>query len=264
MKDAAPPLFERVLRKLRSVVMYGELNNYLAEMNADSPLKGIKARVVGDASADPSEFFNHYDAFAFWVAESLAKESRNRKILDVGSPKMMSAMLSASYEVTSLVLADCQDELSSVNYIVHDISDPIPCGSETVDCLTSTVALPLAGLGRYGDKVDPNCLEKFLSEVDRVMMKDSDLFVSMCLGPNLLAFNNGWFFDMDTILKIFKGWELKENVVDSGSSPKNTGNSKPGDRFSPYTGKENIEYGDYRVIFCHFRRQKLCPGSSGK
>jgi len=42
-------------------------------MSADSPLRGLPARIVGDASADPTEFFTHYDAFGYWVAAKLAR-----------------------------------------------------------------------------------------------------------------------------------------------------------------------------------------------
>ncbi len=37
----------------------------------------------------------------------------------------------------------------------------------------------------------------------------------MTLGPNLLAFNNHWSLDLDTILRLFKGWRLKDAVADS-------------------------------------------------
>src|SRR5260370_15832360 len=206
MKDAPPPLLNRIARKFRSLSMRSELNAYLGAMSADNPLRGLPARIVGDASSDPIEFFTHYDAFAYWVATKLAREDRRRRILDIGSPKMQNAILSASHDVTAIVLADCSDRFSSVTYVSHDVSQSLPFPAKMFDCFTSAVALPLIGLGRYGDRVDANCLPNLVSELGRVMSDDAELLVSMTLGPNLLAFNTGWYLALDTIRRGFPGW----------------------------------------------------------
>lgn len=256
MKDAPPPLLNRVFRKLRSIPMRREMRAYLANMSADNPLRGIPARVVGDASADPAEFFTHYDAYAYWVAKNLAKIGCHRRILDVGSPKMQTAMLSATNDVTSLVLADCSDRFSQVTYVLHDIADPLPFPDASFSCLTSTVALPLVGLGRYGDRVDPNCLPQFISELDRVMTTDAELIISMCLGPNFLAFNNGWYLDITIIKKLFKDWLLVDKLVDTWSSPSGITLGTVDKRFISDTTTENISLGNYQVVFLHFKRNK--------
>lgn len=253
MKDAPPPLPERVWRKLRTLVLAPRLRRYLAAMSKDNPLHGLPATVVGDASADSTEFFDHYDAFAFWVAARLAGSPR-RRILDVGSAKMMCAMLSAQHEVTSYVLADCLDRFSAVRYVRHDIADRLPAADGTFDCFTSSAALQLVGLGRYGDRLDPDCLPRFVGELDRVMTPAADLFVSMCLGPDLLAFNNSWLLSEETIRRIFVGWKLEEIVVDHYSSPRTRSTRPPEQRFDRDSDISHIRKGDYRVIFCHFRR----------
>src|SRR3954447_10476780 len=107
MRDAPPPLLDRVSRKLRRFTLHQRLREYLAEIEPGHPLFGIRTRVVGDASADPTEFFDHYDAFAYWAARRIALRAKRLRILDVGSTKMMNAMLSSQHDVTSLVLADC-------------------------------------------------------------------------------------------------------------------------------------------------------------
>jgi len=257
VKDGPPPLYERIARKLRYFSVRKQLRGYLAEMSPDNPLRGVPTRVIGDASADPTEFFNHYDIFAYWVAAHLARAGRRRKVLDIGSPKMQSAMLSASHQVTSLVLADCRDTCSEVEYVRGDISDPLPFADGSFDCLTSSATLQLVGLGRYGDRLNADCLPHFLRELDRVMKPDAELFVSMCLGPNLLAFNNSWFLDLERLQALFAGWTLGEALVDTWSSPKgNDFSRRPEQRVVPPSEAPPIARGDYRVILCRFRRER--------
>jgi len=116
-------------------------------------------------------------------------------------------------------------------------------------------------LGRYGDRVDSNCLPNLVSELGRVMSDDASLFISMTLGPNLLAFNNGWYLDLATIQQVFTGWHLEEAVVDSWSSPKEPSAGDPSKRFVAPDHLPAISRGDYRVVFCAFARSRA-PTSS--
>ena len=260
MKDAPPPLLNRVSRKLRSFFMRSELDAYLGTMSADNPLRGLPARIVGDASSDPTEFFTHYDAFGYWAAEKLARANRRRRILDIGSPKTQNAILSAYHDVTAVVLADCSDKFSAVTYVQHDVTRPLPFPAGSFDCFTSTVALQLVGLGRYGDRVDANCLPNLVSELGRVMSDEAELFVSMALGPNLLAFNNQWCLDLETIVRVFKGWRLVDAVVDNWSSPRVGSEGDASQRFvRPEQICSVIREGDYRVVFCAFVRDPSQP-----
>lgn len=254
MRDQQPPLLERVYRKLRIGVMWFRAREYLSKMDPHSPLKNLPLKVVGDAYADPTEFFDHYDAFAFWTFRKLQQSPvLKRKILDVGSPKMMCGMLSAMHDVTSIVLADCSDTLSRVHYVRHDVADKLPFEANSFDVFTSTVALPLVGLGRYRDRVDPNCLPNLIHELDRVMTDDADLLISMCLGPNVLTFNNGWFLDIETIARLFRGWAIVDLLVDRWSSTKSRP-SGASERFSNVPDIDGMVLGDCRVVFLHFRR----------
>ncbi len=261
MKDAPPPLLNRVTRKLRSFVMRSQLDAYLGSMSADNPLRGLPARIVGDASSDPSEFFTHYDGFGYWAAAKLARTNQRRRILDVGSPKAQNAILSASHDVTAVVLADCFDRFSAVTYVRHDVTQPLPFPDGSFDFFTSTVALPLVGLGRYGDRVDANCIPNLIAELGRVMSDEGELLVSMALGPNLLAFNNHWCLDLETILLLFKGWRLVDAVADNWSSARVGPDGDALQRFVKPEQLPAIEEGDYRVVFCAFVRD-LAPSIS--
>ena len=254
MKESSPAFFDRVYRKLRSVAIYPSYRKYVGAIKSDSPLHGIPTRLIGDASADPIEFFDHYDAFAFWATAKLPNQPERLRILDLGSSKMMNGMLSALHDVTALVLADCGDQISNVRYVRHDACAPLPFDDATFDVFTSMASLPLVGLARYGDKLDPGCLDHVTAELRRVMKPGSSLLVSMCLGKNVLNFNNGWFLEMPMIERLFDSWMLVDHLVDELSGPTIPFENRSS-RFTTETSVERMAIGDYKVVFLHFKKR---------
>lgn len=254
MRDAAPPILNRLYRKLRKLTLYPRYREYVAGIGSGHPLHGIPARMVGDASADPTEFFDHYDAFAYWASRRIFERGGRLRTLDIGSTKMMNGILSALHDVTALVLADCGDRISGVRYVRHDVADRLPFDDAGFDVFTSMVSLPLVGLARYGDRLDPDCLVHLVGELDRVMKPDGELLVSMCLGPNVLNFNNGWFFDLPTLQRLFAGWRIVDRLVDRKSSPYGD-TVDPSQRFTTDASIDGIAFGDYRVVFLQLRRE---------
>ena len=240
-------IWVRSLRTRKRFIQYRNL------MEPDNPFHKFRMVNIGDCSDDPTEFFTHYEAFSFWMASKLNNLKERRMILDIGSKKITNAILSASHDVTAIVLRDCHDGLSNVKYVIHDVSYRLPFGDKFFDTFTSMVSLPLVGLGRYGDRLDPNCLIHLIAELDRVMKNDSELIFSFCLGKDMLNFNNGWFLELDTIKKLFGPWRLKDYLVDNYSSPYNKMDFTT-ERYSRDTNTERIGYGNYRVIFLHFSR----------
>lgn len=250
-------LAKRALGKLRKIAIYAQYRRYCASIGPGHPLHGIPTRLVVDAKEDPTEFYDHYAAFAYWAATKLAARGGPLRILDLGSPKMFNGMLSATHDVTSMVLADCRDTISRVRYVRHDASDTLPFDRASFDVFTSTVSLPLIGLGRYGDRMNADCLPNLARELGRVLDADGELLVSMCLGSNVLNFNNGWFLDLSTIERLLDGFRIVDCLVDLESSPRRSGSAKK--RFVADASTADIAFGDYRVVFLQCRRVPVHP-----
>lgn len=247
------PVVRRVVRKLRTLILFKRYRRYCRDIGPTNPLHGIPTRLICDAREDPTEFFDHYSAFAFWAASRLAARNAPCDVLDLGSPKMFTGMLSVTHRVTSIVLADCGDVISNVGYVCQDVSDPLPFPDASFDAFTSTVSLPLVGLGRYGDRLNAECLPAFISELQRVIRAEGELVISMCLGRNVLNFNNGWFLDLPTIERLFRGFLLVDYLIDEKSSTELSEQSN-GERFTRNAVVANSRIGGYRVVFLHFRR----------
>jgi hypothetical protein len=242
-----------MIRKVRILARYPRYRRYVAGIAEGHPLHGIPARLVGDAHGDPSEFFEHYSAFGYWAAARCAELGQRLQLLDLGSPKTFLATLSAHHHVTSIVLRDCGDSITPIRYLVQDAGDPLALPERGFDVFTSTVTLPLLGLGRYGDKESPLALVKFVAELDRVMRPRSDLLVSMCLGKDVLNYNNGWFLQLESMRKVFRGWELVDAVVDHWSlTRRHAMRQQP--RFDGNCSVADLAIGEYKVVFLHLRR----------
>ncbi len=251
-KQFIPPLFIKIRNKFFILKQYFEINKFIRNVKNSSILFPIKFKLVGNCSGDPTEFFSHYEAFSFFVNNDLKKLGNKQfSILDVGSPKMFTSTLSASHHVNSLVLANPSDSLSNTNYILHDVSDVLPFENNTFDIFTSTVSIPLLGLGRYGDKVDPNAIENFIQELTRVMKDGSTLYISMCLGHNILCFNNGYYLTLEKIEQLFSKFKLRESLIDMWSGQSINYSL---DRFVNNCDINQIPANDYKVIIMKFEK----------
>ena len=165
---------------------------------------------------------------------------------------MFTSTLSAYHNVTSLVLANPSDTLSNTKYIKHDVSNVLPFENKTFDIFTSTVSIPLLGLGRYGDRVDPNAIENFIGELDRVMKDKSTLYISMCLGHNILCFNNGFYLTIEKIEKLFSNFKLKDTLIDMWSGQNRNYLTE---RFVKTCDIKQIHSNDYKVIIMKFQKK---------
>ena len=222
----------------------------------DHPLKDFAMELTGDQTADPKEFFTYYDAFAFWLFSKLKEMGGGKKILDIGSKKMLNAINSAGNDVTSIVLKDCEDGISNVKYIIQDAASPLPFADNYFDVFTSTASLHVMGLNRYGDKLNPNALMELVRELDRVMKRQSNLIISLPLGRNALRFNSHWIFDLPAIEKLFHPWVLNDHLVDHYPYDFEIAGFKKNyqSRYTKDTGTAKLKEGDFYIIFLHFKR----------
>lgn len=232
-----------------------KFRRYKKNMREDNPLKNFPVKMWCNSCEDPYEFFDQYDTFSCWAAKTIKGLSRKSTILDVGGKKLANAFLALSNDVTSLVLMDCQDKMSDVKYVQHDISKKLPFQDNTFDVFTSPGTLHLAGLGRYKDRLDPNVLVNFIAELDRVMKPESDLFLLMPLGKDQLVFNYHYIFELKTVCDMFKMWSLQEYVVDEYVHYFGEAN-RSGERFSSDIEVSDFRDGEYKIVYLHFKRKR--------
>jgi len=86
----------------------------------------------------------------------------------------------------------------------------LPLRSDSVSSLSCLHAAEHAGLGRYGDPLDPAGTRKAAAELSRVLAPGGSLFFAVPVGRQRVAFNAHRIHSPATIIDYFGGLELVE------------------------------------------------------
>lgn len=65
------------------------------------------------------------------------------------------------------------------------------------------------GLGRYGDDIIHNGLERGLAQLSKILKKDGLLYLSTPVGNEMVEFNSNWIFDLKKIIDVSKTHDLQ-------------------------------------------------------
>ncbi|BCS96481.1 hypothetical protein DSLASN_21130 [Desulfoluna limicola] len=211
---------------------------------------------------NPKETPDHYGIFAYWVANKL-KDLKGCNILDVGNTKTANLLNSINHNINALVLEKPIDDISNVNWTIHDISKKLNFIDNTFDIFTSPSSLHLVGQGRYGDNKDPLALINFIEELKRVMKDGSKMYLLLPLGKDQLLYGYHFIYSFETIKKIFKEWTVMDYMVDDEVKfGFNKTHSKKEKRFDQDTDISNFEIGQYKIIYLEFKKNNYLDQTS--
>lgn len=245
-------LFQGVSNRLVGLILLPQY--FSAKKSFNKSRYAIESfKFIGKLRSDPTEFFSHYDAYSYWLVQKLDSYSK-MKILDLGGLKITNAIMSIHNDVWAITLKNPDDRLSNVNYIVSDVSNGIPIEDHSIDIFTSLASLHLIGMGRYGDKLNFQALENTVSEINRVLKKDSEIMISIPIGSsNCLLFNSGLVLKLNTWLDIFESWKLEEILIDNSSCVGEVSAYK--NRFSTdLSDLDSLKQGSFKTCFLHLSR----------
>lgn len=250
-------LKKKLLMLFRRRNARGEYREFIDKVSQKYGEVGVKFNYVNHvvSTESPKEDPDHYAIFTYWVAHKLSGSTK-LKFLDVGNTKVANLVNSIAHDVTALVLDFPNDDISSVNWLVHDISDELPFDESSFDVFTSPSTLHLIGQGRYGDRRDPFVLIKFKSELDRVMRCKSRMYLMLPLGKDQLMFGFHFIYSLDSIKKIFSGWRLVDYMVDDEVKFGKIKSDKPkAQRFDKDVDVSEFGVGDYKIVYLEFIKE---------
>lgn len=92
-----------------------------------------------------------------------------------------------------------------------DFMDSSKAVDEYCDSLSSLHALEHFGLGRYGDKIDPEGHLKGLKNMARILKADGALYLSVPVGKARVEFNAHRIFDPVDLVRLAKNFGLEIN-----------------------------------------------------
>lgn len=148
----------------------------------------------------------------FWqdmlVAKEIISENPSRHI-DVGSRvDGFIAHLACVRKVTVFDIRPLPISVENVEFAQWDITDPNPIFRGLADCVSCLHTLEHIGLGRYGDKLDPEGWRKGLQSLARLVTIGGDLWLSVPIGVQRVEFNADRVFNPETIINAAASHEL--------------------------------------------------------
>ncbi len=163
-----------------------------------------------------TNFDAHYVYHTAWAARKV-KEINPEKHIDISSSLYFCGMVSAFVPIDFYDYRPAKIKLSNLKSDYADLTK-LPFSDKSISSLSCMHTVEHIGLGRYGDKIDPNGDLKAISELKRVLSKDGSLLFVVPIGKPKIEFNAHRIYSYEQISEYFKDLTLKEFslITDSG------------------------------------------------
>jgi len=140
----------------------------------------------------------------FWQDIFVAKEiikQNPRRHLDVGSRiDGFIAHLACIRKVEVLDIRPLATHIDNIEFIQWDITNSRPELHSIADCVSCLHTLEHIGLGRYGDKLNPDGWKQALHALVELLADRGNLWLSVPIGIQRVEFNAQRIFDPITII----------------------------------------------------------------
>ena len=162
-------------------------------------------------------FNAHYFYHPVWAARKI-REINPTKHIDVSSILYFSGMLSAFIPVDFYDYRPADINLSNLKSDHADLTK-LPFEDNSFNSLSCMHTVEHIGLGRYGDRLDPDGDLKAISELKRILAKDGSLFFVVPVGKPKIEFNAHRIYSYEQITEYFRELQLKEFslITDEGN-----------------------------------------------
>lgn len=156
-----------------------------------------------------------------WVFNEVVK-NKPKSHYDIGSTYQMSGYIAGITKAHFVDIRPIKADISNLEVIAGSIEE-LPFEDNSIKSLSCLHVIEHIGLGRYGDKLNPNGPRDATRELSRVLDKGGYLYLSTPIGRERICFNAHRVFNPETVIKYFDELELVEfnYVDDSGQLHKN-------------------------------------------
>lgn len=160
-----------------------------------------------------SQIDPHYFYQGIWAMEKIVKE-KPAEHTDIGSEVNWVALLSRVIKTKFVDIRPIPADVVNLENIKGSIL-ALPFQNNSINSLSCLHVAEHIGLGRYGDKIDPEGTHKACKELSRVLSIDGSLYFSLPIGKEKVYFNAHRVHDPETIIEYFGNLKLKEfSVID--------------------------------------------------
>jgi len=171
-----------------------------------------------DFDANAGEASGHYFFQDLWAARKIF-DRRPERHIDIGSRiDGFVAHLLTFMPVTVIDVRPLTSSVRGLDFLRADATNLDGLADQSVESISSLHAIEHFGLGRYGDRVDPDGWRKALLALQRVLGPGGRLYLSVPVGRERLCFNAHRIFSPMRVLDAVSNLELVSfaGVDDSG------------------------------------------------
>lgn len=175
---------------------------------------------LGDWSAH-TPFDAHYFYQGAWLARRVSSAKASNHV-DIGSSVLTISVLSAQVETLFVDYRPLKASLPGLTSIAGNILE-LSFEGDSIKSLSCLHVIEHIGLGRYGDPIDPLGSVKAALELQRVVNRGGNLFISLPVGRERVCFNAHRVHSPISVLKMFPQMKLIEfsYVDDAGKFSEN-------------------------------------------
>ena len=155
-----------------------------------------------------TEFDRHYVLHTAWAARVLAR-TRPPYHVDVSSSLYFAGILSAFVPVQFFDYRPVELGLSGLTVGRADLLE-LPFDDNSVRSLSCMHVVEHVGLGRYGDKLDPDGDLSATAELRRVLARGGDLLFVVPIGKSRIQFNAHRIYSYEQVVNCFRDLSLVE------------------------------------------------------
>jgi SAM-dependent methyltransferase len=153
-------------------------------------------------------FDPHYFYQGAWLSRRLARAKPGVHV-DLGSSVMVIGVLSAIVHTIFVDFRPLTAKLTNLYSIGADILS-LPFKADSMKSLSCLHVIEHIGLGRYGDRIDPEGSRKAARELERILKPGGRLYLSLPVGRERVCFNAHRVFSPTKVKELFSSLALTE------------------------------------------------------
>lgn len=186
--------------------IYSELNTHTTMRIKEEYNMPIYIDKVKKAGSIQSYFWQD-----LWAARKIYKEAPKAHY-DIGSriDGFVAHLLTFMDNVTLIDIRPLDREVDGLNFICADATSLDNFDDNSIESISALCSLEHFGLGRYGDKVDPDACYKCFEAIGRKVKIGGNIYLAVPVGKEHLEFNAHRVFYASTIVDAFPEYELVE------------------------------------------------------
>ncbi len=215
--------FGRFIYTCAQLLFYDPLNFFKHWLDYVNDYKKIKSCLCDQKSifkikpdfpclidkVDSSGYFGMYIYQDSWAFKHIL-DRRPKLLVDVASSTYFVAFSAQFTQVISVDIRALKSSMNSIEYRRGDVTK-MPFDDNSLEVISTLSVIEHIGLGRYGDELDIDGMEKAAFELTRVLAKEGMLLVAFPVGAeNLVRFNAHRICTPEYSLSLFSGLTLED------------------------------------------------------